>query len=1207
MAAVDSLEVIIETKAQDTAKSLNNLVKQLGLIAEGISSIGSNTGLNEFAKKAQEATKNFANIQNAAKGLSNSITPEMQKVSKSFDEIAAKYKDLGKGFKFVGSTSAIQKQIDSYTNALEKAKLKKDELEAGGKTGGQGYEDAIRDIQKYENVLESLKKQLAEMQAGKISFNTSGIENAENLIERMKEQIRQSMEGVRIENPIDLASLSEEDFSMFVRLKSEMERAGMAAEQMGGQIREAVNIPASAFNLNSNAMAATFGEAERNIENMSQAAQVFGENAGQALNDLPNPEIRINGIEEAGNKLREFGERLNQLVVPEIREDNLDKLQSSLSKTESKLEELRTKLENGLTMGHITESVDDSGFVRLQEQIAYTEKQVEALRNKIAEVGNSGGAGGIERFQTALSKLSAVGKTAISALSGVASAIKKMGSVIGTAISKVASLGKSFLGLGKSSKSTSVSLAGGFKTILKYTLGIRSLHTLFNKLSKAAKEAFQNLAQYSPETNAAISSMKSSLDALKNSLAAAFAPILNVVAPYISAFIDMLTKAFNAAGRLFAALTGKSFAVQAKKTYTDYAASVSGAGKATKKAGKDVQQGIRAFDELKTISINKDEEADSGGGGGAGASPADMFTDVPIDSEISDFAQKLKDAWAKADFAEISEILGIKFKNALDGINWGPIKETAAKIGKSIGTLINGFVEVDGLADSIGRTIGEAINTGITGINTFLDSTHWDSVGIFIGEGLNGIVNTVDWKGLGHLFAAKFNAIFEVLGNIVTTFDWSNFGLQLATSVNTFITDFDWAQNGARLGELAKGLLDSIISFLENTDWQALGNGIADFIGSIDWGGILERLAEGIGAALGGLAALLWGLIEEAWNSVVTWWQETAFEDGQFTITGLLNGIWEGIKNIGTWIYEHIFQPFIDGFKKAFGIASPSKVMEEQGNFLMQGLFGGISSLVKKVVGVFVEIKNKIVGIWDTLKTKTGEIWEGIKGVIKTPINAIIGFINGLVGGVAGGINGLINLLNKLSFDVPGWVTALTGIETFGFNIPNITAPQIPYLAKGAVFKGGNPFLAVVNDQKRGQTNVETPLKVIQEALREELTKFSLNIQAAVPNTMTLNYSAAPVPSYAGAYGNYQYETKAYATSRNSGNSEMARAIESAVYRATYNAVSSAINNSKTLGDIKDSVEKGHDLVLDDGVIAGRTRKIANAYTHSQGEPFFDI
>lgn len=676
--------------------------------------------------------------------------------------------------------------------------------------------------------------------------------------------------------------------------------------------------------------------------------------------------------------------------------------------------------------------------------------------------------------------------------------------------------------------------------------------------------------------NSSISSLTSSLAALKNSLAAAFAPILNVVAPYLSAFIDMLTKAFNAVGRLFAALTGKSFASQAVKNYSDYAASVSGAGKATKEAGKDVQKGIRAFDELKTISINKDEGEKGGAGGGGEISPADMFTDVPIESNISDFAQRLKDAWAAADFTEIGAMLGTKLNTALDSINWEPIKATASRVGKSIGTLINGFVEVDGLGDTIGRTIGEAVNTGLASINSFLDNTHWDSVGQFIGNGLNGIVNTVDWEGIGHFFAAKFNAVFEVLGNLATTFDWSEFGLQLATSVNTFITDFDWIGNGAQLGELIKGLLDSIISFLENTNWQELGNNVADFIGAIDWTGIMERLAEGIGAALGGLAAFLWGLIEDAWSSVVSWWNEVAFEDGQFTMSGLLDGIWEGIKNIGQWIYEHIFQPFIDGFKKAFGIASPSKVMAEQGNFLMEGLFNGISSLVDKVTGVFTKIKDKIIGVWNTVKTKTTEIWGGIKNAIKTPINSIIGFINGMISGVVDGLNGMIGALNKISIDVPGWITNLTGIEKFGFNLSLVEAPQIPYLAKGAVFRGGEPFLAVVNDQKRGQTNIEAPLKTIQEAVRIELDKFSANFKMAMPDTSMFSYRpmTAPEIDYARAYGSYQHDMSTYMPGGyNGGGSGIFAMTGAQVYNLAYNAVSAAINNSKLMNDQKDMVE----------------------------------
>ncbi len=1307
MAVVDSLEVQIQSKSDAVNVSLNELIKKMGLIAEGISAIGNNRGLDDFAKRAQEAVKGFSSIQNAAKGLSSSIAPEVQKASKSLGEITAKYKDLGKGFKFTGSTAAIQKQIESYSNALEKAKLKKEELEVAGKTDGQMYEYAVKDVLKYENVLAGLKNQLAEMQTAQpqLNINIHGIEEAGQKIQEVAEQIR------------------------------------------------TVSIPESALNYDAGAMASVFGEAAGNIENWTQAVEQFGKRAGRIFNESAQLNINIHGAEEAGQQLDTLSgqwqnmanlftktfadlksgalweyltngaqnyvknaqlaagikvhtdDYKNVLKDIERTEGALDKLQqkqrdmqaggtseeskewqkvaSEISAAQSRLDSYINKRNEMRSSG--TDTQFSSGLANgsaLKSMGAVAGEAMSSLWQRIGEIGGavSQAVGNIPiigriaketaflgqkafgGFKFAVSGLASAAQKAVSGLSKVASTVAKLASGIKGAISKFSSLAKSMIGIKSANKGMNTSLKGGFKTLLRYGIGIESVFTLINKLRTAAKEGFGNLALFSPEVNASISSLTSSLAALKNSLAVAFAPILNVVAPYISAFIDMLTKAFNAVGRLFAALTGKSFASQAIKNYSDYAASVSGAGKATKEAGKDVQKGIRAFDELKTISINKDEGENDGAGGGGEISPADMFETVPIEDNISDFAQKLKDAWAAADFTEIGAMLGTKLNTALDSINWEPIKVAASKVGKSIGTLISGFVEVDGLGDTIGRTIGEAINTGLAGINSFLDNTHWDSVGQFIGNGLNGIVNTVDWEGIGHFFAEKWNAVFEVLGNIATTFDWSEFGLQLATSVNTFITDFDWIGNGAQLGELIKGLLDSIISFLENTNWQELGNNVADFIGAIDWTGIMERLAEGIGAALGGLAAFLWGLIEEAWSSVVEWWNEVAFEDGQFTILGLLNGIWEGIKNIGQWIYEHIFQPFIDGFKAAFGIHSPSTVMAEMGNFLMEGLLGGITALIDTVVNaiqivwdgikgvfdgfmqffkgvftgnwraawdgvkqifssvwngikgiasiavnavsgiigtawngirnvtstvwngiktfvsglwnglksnvsnVFGGIKTTITNIWEGIKTVTTNVWNGIKNAIKTPINAIIGFINGMVSGVVSGMNGMINALNRLSFDVPDWVPLIGG-KTFGFNIGNISAPQIPYLAKGAVFRGGEPFLAVVNDQKRGQTNIEAPLKTIQEAVRIELDKFSANSRMAMPDTSMYSYRpmTAPEIGYAGAYGNYQHDMSAYMPGGyNSGGSGLLGMTEEQTYNMFYQAMKTAIHNEQS-------------------------------------------
>ena len=81
---------------------------------------------------------------------------------------------------------------------------------------------------------------------------------------------------------------------------------------------------------------------------------------------------------------------------------------------------------------------------------------------------------------------------------------------------------------------------------------------------------------------------------------------------------------------------------------------------------------------------------------------------------------------------------------------------------------------------------------------------------------------------------------------------------------------------------------------------------------------------------------------------------------------------------------------------------------------------------------------------------------------------------------VVTGINTVINALNGLSFDLPD----IFGGGHVGFNISTLTAPQIPYLAQGAVIPANREFLAVLGDQSHG-TNVEAPLDTIKQAVAE--------------------------------------------------------------------------------------------------------------------------
>lgn len=92
---------------------------------------------------------------------------------------------------------------------------------------------------------------------------------------------------------------------------------------------------------------------------------------------------------------------------------------------------------------------------------------------------------------------------------------------------------------------------------------------------------------------------------------------------------------------------------------------------------------------------------------------------------------------------------------------------------------------------------------------------------------------------------------------------------------------------------------------------------------------------------------------------------------------------------------------------------------------------------------------------WGTVANWFREkVTEPIANFFKSMVNSIIGAINGMISGVISGVNFITRALNKLSFDVPDWVPGLGG-KTFGFNIGEITAPQIPLLEQGAVLEKG--------------------------------------------------------------------------------------------------------------------------------------------------------
>ena len=166
------------------------------------------------------------------------------------------------------------------------------------------------------------------------------------------------------------------------------------------------------------------------------------------------------------------------------------------------------------------------------------------------------------------------------------------------------------------------------------------------------------------------------------------------------------------------------------------------------------------------------------------------------------------------------------------------------------------------------------------------------------------------------------------------------------------------------------------------------------------------------------------------------------------------------------------------------------------------------SKAMEKVGDIAITVvENALMVIGDLLYALTGLLsgdmeifWDGMEKMAKHAANAIIAVLNGLLLALAAAINGIFKTLNSMTFDVPKDIPFYGG-KKFKFNLPTVEAPQIPYLARGAVLPANKPFLAVVGDQKHG-TNIEAPLSTIQEAVAVTMGDFTAG-QAATVQVLT--------------------------------------------------------------------------------------------------------
>ena len=504
------------------------------------------------------------------------------------------------------------------------------------------------------------------------------------------------------------------------------------------------------------------------------------------------------------------------------------------------------------------------------------------------------------------------------------------------------------------------------------------------------------------------------------------------------------------------------------------------------------------------------------------------------------------------DWKNFGDSLAAGLLGFLNNIQWGIALSAAGGWGSGIATALNNFISPETFS-ATGHAIAMALNTAIrlafnfgktfdftnlgksvaSGINKFFLSFHFGELAETINAWAKGILdaaitalNNTDWGMVGNqigIFLEKIDfveiglklgeALWEAISAGIITWENMFSAAPIETAILTALAVLNFSGLGKILvgkiaGIIASAFADSsVITIIKAGTQTLLGNAAAE--SALAFMNPIAKVITGIGTALAGTILAISNFFE-MWKKGFNWLNEAFMLIGvaiaavgavilgaPVTVAAIVAAI---VATVGTLVIvvKDNFDKIID-FAKNIGkwfmanvapwvklvidlVLVPLKIaVNTIGNIL-----GTIINVIKDVFGIIAAlIRGDWASAWSNAVSIITDIWDGIKGIIKGTIDVIKGWIDDL-----------LSAFGKVKTEQAGMTTgglggALGG--AFGKTTAGISTASIeaPALAKGAVFRGGKPFLAIVNDQPRGQTNVETPLNTIKQALREELASFT--------------------------------------------------------------------------------------------------------------------
>lgn len=823
-----------------------------------------------------------------------------------------------------------------------------------------------------------------------------------------------------------------------------------------------------------------------------------------------------------------------------------DDMQAYFNKQADAIESSFAKIENRQNKAYGT--VDESATQHAERIVADTKKAVNA-QDKAAQAAENRAAR--ERAAAKSPKGSSVPGSSSSAglLSGRITGLNKaLSGTLNNALRTVGGLGaRVFDTLQRAVDGLRAKLTQSSKNLASFRNRLMSIVSgalVFNLISAGLRKTTEWMG------SAALSSatLRAALGNLQGAASTVAAPLLQALLPALTAIANAAATAFYYIAQLVAFLTGKSIGASksAAKAMGKYA-------KAAKSAGSAADGALAKFDELDVldknsggggagaITPNYDFNTDNpfldeilqaikdgdwyGVGQLIGEKLRDSLNAIPW-PDIQDKAR----AWATNiancinGFIEVPglwEAIGHTVAQGLNtalifadtlmqGIHWDSL---GAGLARGLTTAV---AELDW--PLLGRVLTDGMRAAILTLYSFVQTYEgWADLGNSIAACLNSAIANIPWTEAGLGLSGFVIGLLNTLIATVQGTDWTTLGQNIVAMIGAI----DWVGLFSTLSTLALSILEAASNILGQVDWNAVGEKVKECLEAVDWVGILSQLGELINNNWPLLLAILGASLLP---QISTFILSTVLGAVLTSLAGFIASV---VAAIGLWplllvtAVSVILVAIIETLRKhgddiragvdKFGenIADIIRSAGEKIKAIWDALW-----LVVKLIGMQLwediqqgwndfwtnigtaldsaaaDIQQGWNDAWTAVSDFVSDIWEGITDTIETAINGIIGLVNGMISAIVAGVNGVIGVLNGFGFDVPEWAQDKLGVERVGFNIDPITAPQIPYLAQGAVIPANHEFLAVLGDQTNG-TNIEAPLATIQQALAEVMEAYT--------------------------------------------------------------------------------------------------------------------